>query len=187
MVSLVALWLPILLAAVLVFVVSSIIHMVFSYHRSDVRDVPNEAAVMDALRPFDIAPGDYMVPRAASPEAMKSPEFQEKLAQGPVVLMTVMPKGPVAMGKSLTLWFLYSVVVGLFAAYVASRALPAGADYLAVFRFAGVTAFAGYGLALVQDAIWWNRSWTTTVKSLFDALVYALVTGGTFGWLWPGA
>lgn len=185
MVGITALWLPILLAAVIVFVASSIIHMVLTYHRSDVRAVPAEAEVMDALRRFNLPPGDYVIPHAGSSQAMKSPEFQEKLSKGPVAFMTVMPTGTMGMGASLAQWFVFCVVVGIFAAYVAGRALGPGADYLAVFRFAGVTAFAGYGLALVTNSIWWRRSWSATAKSLFDGLVYAGLTGGTFGWLWP--
>jgi hypothetical protein len=89
------------------------------------------------------------------------------------------------MGLSLTLWFLYCIVMGVFAAYVSGRALGPGAHYLSVFRFAGCTAFAGYALALWQNSIWYKRAWTTTLKSTFDGLVYALLTAGTFGWLWP--
>ncbi|HEX9729709.1 MAG TPA: hypothetical protein VGA37_14490 [Gemmatimonadales bacterium] len=185
MVSLTALWLPILLSAVAVFVASSIIHMVFTYHRADVRGLPKEAEVMDALRPFNIPPGDYTMPRAADAKEMGSPEFVGKLSQGPVAFMTVYRNGPFNMGKQLTMWFVYCLVVGLFAGYLASRTLAPGTDYLKVFRVVGTVAFAGYGLALVQDAIWWGRNWGSTMRSLFDSLVYALLTAGMFGWRWP--
>ncbi len=67
----------------------------------------------------------------------------------------------------------------------AGRALPPGAHYLAVFRFAGATAFIGYSLALWQDSIWYKKQLSTTLRNTFDGLVYGLLTGGTFGWLWP--
>ena len=89
------------------------------------------------------------------------------------------------MGKNLVLWFLYSMVVGLFAAYIAGRALEPGAHYLQVFRFAGATAFVGYSLALWQMVIWYRRSWKTTLKSTIDGLIYGLLSAGVFGWLWP--
>jgi hypothetical protein len=54
-----------------------------------------------------------------------------------------------------------------------------------VFRFAGATAFVGYGLALWQHSIWYKLAWSTTLKSNVDSLIYALLTGGAFGWLWP--
>jgi hypothetical protein len=185
MVPVLSLWLPIILAAVFVFIASSIIHMVLPIHRGDLRRLPKEDEVREALRPFAIPPGDYAVPMAGSMAAMKDPAFMAKMREGPVALITVAPNGPPTIGTSLILWFLYSLVVGVFAAYIAGRALHQGADYLEVFRFAGCTAFAGYSLALVQSSIWARRSWVTTAKAMLDGLLYALLTGGTFGWLWP--
>jgi len=101
------------------------------------------------------------------------------------MVTTVMPSGPISMGASLVQWFIYSLVVGFFAAYVVGHALPVGAGYPEVFRLAGVTAFIGYALALWQISIWYRRSWGTTLRATIDGLIYALLTGGTFGWLWP--
>jgi hypothetical protein len=185
MVPLTSLVTPILVSAVIVFVVSSIIHMVLTYHRSDIKQVPNEDELLDALRRLNIAPGDYAAPHAGSPADMKKPEFVAKFAKGPLVLMTLAPGGPIGMGKSLALWFLYSVVVSLFAGYLAGRVLPPGTHYLAVFRVVGTSAFMGYSLGVLQHSIWYRRDWLTTWKVVFDGLVYALFTAGTFGWLWP--
>jgi hypothetical protein len=180
-----ALWLPILLSAVLVFVVSSLIHMMLAYHQSDFKKLPNEDAVMDALRKFDIPPADYGMPCAGNFKAMKSTEFKEKMNKGPVGMMTFVKSGPPSMGKNLILWFVYSVIVSIFAAYIGDRAVGPGAEYLKVFRFVGCSAFMGYSLALLQNSIWYQRSWATTFKSMFDGLIYALLTAGVFGWLWP--
>jgi hypothetical protein len=184
MVPLTQLWLPILLAAVFVFIASSIIHMVLGYHRSDFRKLSSEDEMMAALRKFDIPPGDYLMPRPDGPKGMKSPEFQEKMKAGPVAMMTIRSSGPPSLTTNLILWFLYCIVVGVFAAYLAGRALPPRAHYLDVFRFAGTTAFVGYGLALLQNSIWKGTSWGTTIRGMFDGLIYALITAGTFGWLW---
>jgi hypothetical protein len=185
MTGLSALVVPILLSAVLVFVASSIIHMVLPWHKNDYPKLPNEVGVRDALRALAIPPGDYIVPRPSSTEEMRSPEFAEKMKQGPVVLFTVVPNGPFSMRRNLILWFLYCVVVGLFAAYIAGRALPPGAPYPRVFQLVGAAAFAGYVLALWQMSIWYHRAWRTTIRSSVDGLIYALLTAGTFGWLWP--
>jgi hypothetical protein len=185
MVFLTALWLPILLSALLVWVASAIIHMVLPVHRSDHRKFPSEDAVMEALRKFNIPPGDYLVPCAGGPKDFKDPAFVAKLTKGPVMFATVMPSGPPSMAPQLVLWFLYCGVVGIFAAYIAGRALGLGAPYLEVFRFAGTTAFLGYALALWQNTIWYKRNWVVTLKSTIDGLVYALLTAGVFGWLWP--
>jgi hypothetical protein len=180
-----ALWLPLLLSSVFVFLASSVIHMASPWHKSDYPKVPDEDKVLEALRPFAIPPGDYMLPRPSSGEDVRSPEFAAKLKNGPVMVLTVLPNGPFSMGRNLILWFLYCLVVGVFAAYIAGRALPAGAPYLHAFRFAGATAFVGYSIALWQLSIWYRRAWTTTIKATVDGLIYALLTGGTFGWLWP--
>jgi len=179
------LWLPILLSAVLVFVVSSVIHMASPWHKSDYPKVPNEDAVRDAIRPLNIPPGDYMIPRVTTRAEMTSPEFAEKMKQGPVMIMTVIPNGPMSMSQSLILWFLYAVAIDFLAAYVAGRALPVGAPYLHVFRFVGTTAFYCYSVALWQMSIWYRRAWSITIKATVDGLIYALLTAGMFGWLWP--
>lgn len=185
MTPLLALWLPILLAAVFVFIASSIIHMAPLWHRNDYPPVPDEDGLRAALKPFPIPPGDYMLPRARSGAEMRTPEFEKKMQEGPVLILTSIPPGPVSMGRSLGLWFVYTLVVSYISAYVAGRALPPGAHYLEVFRFAGVAAFLGYSVALWQMSIWFRRAWSATIKGTIDGLIYALLTAGTFGWLWP--
>ena len=185
MVPIVTLWLPVLASAVLVFVASSVIHMALPWHKKDYTALAKEGEVLAALRKFDIPPGDYFAPLCTSMAEMKSPAFVEKMKAGPVAHMTFLPAGPPSMTKSLIQWFVYSLFVSLFAAYIAGRALHAGAPYLAVFRFSGATAFGAYSVALVQGSIWYGRSWTTTWKSVIDGFVYACLTAAVFGWLWP--
>jgi hypothetical protein len=185
MVSIVSLWLPILLSSVFVFVLSSLVHMVFGYHANDLRKLPDEDAFADALRKFNIPPGSYVLPRASTTKEMGSPEYQQKVKQGPSAIVTIRAGMSPSMAPYLFQWFVYSIVIGIIAAYVASRALQGETHYLAVFRFVGVTAFACYAVGGWQESIWYSRSWATTLKNTFDALLYALVTAGTFGWLWP--
>jgi hypothetical protein len=185
MTSIFALWLPILLSAIIVFIASSLIHMVLPWHKSDYPKIPNEDKVRDVLRPFDLRPGDYMIPRVSGTKEMNTPEFKDKLNKGPVIIMTVLPNGQTGMASNLIQWFLFSIVIGILAAYVAGRALPQDAEYLQIFRFTGVTSFIAYSLALWEMSIWYNRSWSLTIKSTFDGLIYSLLTAGVFGWLWP--
>ena len=185
MVPITALWLPILLAAVIVFIASSIMHIALPIHKSDYRKLPEEEKVMDALRATGATPGRlYFFPFTTHKE-MKSPEMVEKFKRGPIGLLTVLPSGPPAIGKNMAQWFVYCLVVGVFVAYLTGRTLSPGTHYLAVFRVAGTTAFLGYALALIQDSIWKGQTWGITFKHLFDGLIYGLLTAGTFGWLWP--
>ena len=185
MVPITSLWLPILLSAVIVFVASSLIHMVLRYHRNDFGKLPAEDETMEALRKAGVAPGDYLFPYAGSSAAMKDPVWIEKRKRGPAGVLTVLEGGMPSMAPYLAKWFVFCVVVGVFAAYITGRALAPGASYLEVFRFAGCTAFIAYSLALWQTSIWYGRRWTTTLKSNVDGLVYGLLTAGVFGWLWP--
>jgi hypothetical protein len=63
MVSMASLWLPILLSAVFAFIVSSVVHMLLTYHRSDLVKLPGEDGIGEALRQADVPPGDYMIPQ----------------------------------------------------------------------------------------------------------------------------
>ena len=184
MTSLASLWLPILLSAVFVFVMSSLLHMVLPWHRTDYSKVPNEDAVSAALRGFSIPPGDYMMPRPDSRAEMASPEFAEKVKRGPMVVMTIMPGG-MNMAGNLAQWFGFLLAVSLFAAYITGRAVGAGAGSMHVVQLAAATAFVAYGVGLWPMSIWYRRSWGTTIRSTIDGLIYASLVAGTFGWLWP--
>jgi hypothetical protein len=187
MVSLGELWIPILVSAVIVFIVSSIIHMALPWHKRDYPKLAAERSLMEALRPLALPPGDYMIPRASDMKEMKTPEFRDRMRQGPVIVMTVRPNGPWNMGRSLFQWFIYSLVVSLFSGYLGSRSLPAGTQYLQVFQIVGTAAIMAYSLALAQLSIWYGRGWGLTLRSAVDGVIYGALTAGTFGWLWPAA
>ena len=184
MAFLAALWLPILLSAVIVFVASSIMHMVLPYHRSDYQQFPDEDKVLAALRAAGLNRGLYIFP-FCSHKNMKSPEVVEKYKQGPVGMMTVLPSGPPAMPKFLGLWFVYCLIIGFFVAYLTWHTVAPGVSYPVVFRVAGTAAFLAYGLGHISNGIWKGQPWSMTIKEVFDGLIYGLLTAGTFGWLWP--
>ena len=184
MVSLTALWLPVVLSAVVVFIASSIMHMLLPYHRSDYRQLPDEDKLLAALRAAGLKQGLYHFPFCTHKD-MKSPAAMEKFKQGPVGMLTVFPSGPPALPKFLGMWFAYCLVIGFFVAYLTGRTVGPGANYMAVFRVAGTAAFLAYGLGNLSNGIWKGQPWSVTLKEAIDGLVYALLTAGTFGWLWP--
>jgi len=183
MVALSALWIPILLSTVIVFVASSIIHMVLPYHRSDYKQLPDEDNVLAVLRKAGLQRGLYIFPYCTHKD-MKSPAIAEKQKQGPVGSLTVSPTGPPNMAKYLVMWFGFCLIIGFFTAYLTGRTVPSGASYLAVFRVAGTVAFMAYGVGQLSDGIWKGQPWSNTIKHVFDGLIFALLTAGTFGWLW---
>lgn len=185
MVSLIQLWLPILLSAVFVFFASSILHMVLRFwHAPDCSGFSNEEEVGAAMRKGNAGAGMYMIPYCP-PEAMKQPETQEKFKQGPVGVIFLRQPGGMNMGAMLGQWFAFCLFVSLFAAYLTGHVLAPVTPYLQVFRVVGTAAFMGYALGSVPNAIWWGHPWPSTIKHVIDGLVYALITAGTFGWLWP--
>ncbi|MGH9776278.1 MAG: hypothetical protein ACRD50_15200 [Candidatus Acidiferrales bacterium] len=183
-VPLTALWLPIVLSAVIVFVASSIMHMVLPYHKSDYRQLPDEDKIRAALRGANLPRGLYIFPYCTHKD-MKSPALQEKYKEGPVGILTIFPSGPPAMGKFMGLWFVYCLIISYFVAYLTGRTVAQGADYLAVFRVVGTAAFLAYGVGVLSNGIWKGQPWSMVIKEFFDGLIFSLLTAGTFGWLWP--
>ena len=185
MVTIGALWLPILLSAVAVWAASAVIWTVMPHHKSDWGKLPDEDAARRALTPQGLVPGQYSIPFAASPKDFQNPETARKFEEGPVGFLTVVPSGTPTMGSKVMLSFVFYLVISIFVAYLVGRTLDPGADYLAVFRVTGTVAWLAYGTATVPDAIWFGRPWSGIAKGLGDALVFGLLTAGFFGWLWP--
>lgn len=179
------LWLPILLSAVFVFIVSSIIHMVLPIHKADYKKLAGEDKILAAMRDQGVQPGEYNFPCAGSMKDMGSEEMIAKYNQGPVGLVTIMANGVPGMGKSLLMWFLFSILISIFAAYVGSLGLSPAAEYLQVFRITGTVAVLGYGVNQTHNSIWKGLPWSITIKFIIDGIIYGLVTAATFAWLWP--
>ena len=185
MVTISALWLPILVASVFVFFASFVMHTVLPFHKKDWGKLGKEDDVMEALRGMDVQPGQYVFPHMTDPAQLKDEAFLAKMTRGPVAFLTVIPSGPPNMGKALGLYFVYCLVINGAVAYLTGRTLSADADYLAVLRVAGTAAFLAYSGALAPAAIWKGASWRATWLEIGDGLVYSLLIAGAFGWLWP--
>jgi hypothetical protein len=182
------LWLPIVLAAAICWVLSALFWTVSPHHRNDFARLPNEDQTLSALRQANLTPGEYRFPQPSTMAESRTPEFRKKLETGPIGILTIQaPDVYVSMGKPMALSVVYYLVVSVFVAYVAGRTLAPGVEYLQVFRITGAVAFMAYAIAIVPDAIWWGRGWGRVGKHTVDSLVHALFTAGVFGWLWPGA
>ena len=184
MVPLSHLWLPIIASAVAVFVVSALLHMLFTYHNSDYRKVPNEDEVRAAINKGGLTPGQYILPHAVGMGA-KDPVVQQKMKEGPLgFLLLRKPSGP-EMGPFLGQWFVLTLVIAFLVAYVAALTIAPGADHMAVFRVVSTIAFLAYAGSQAQEAIWRAVPWSSVIKTIIDGLVFGLVTGGLFALMWP--
>jgi hypothetical protein len=177
----------VVVSAIVVFLGSSLVHMLLKYHRADYKALPHENAVREALGKTGAAPGVYFTPYCPDMKGMKEPAMKEKFEKGPVALITLYPKGAPALPKHLALWFAFSLFVSFVAAYVARHTLQPGADGLLVMRITGSVAFTAYGVSHLSDSIWKGQPWANTLRALIDAAIYALLTGLTFRLLWPAA
>jgi hypothetical protein len=186
-VSLAELWLPILLSAVAVFVVSSIIHMAVPIHKGDWKKLPSEESLLAAIRAQNVPPGMYMFPHCGSMKDMGSPETLERFRQGPVGYAVLRPSGAPAMGKALVQWFLYSVLISVFVAYLGTLSLDRGAGCSKVFQVTGTAGILAYGVNCISDSIWKSVPWGVSLKFVFDGVLYGLATGAVFCWMWPAA
>jgi hypothetical protein len=181
------LWLPILLSGVFVFIASSILHMVLRFwHAPDCKGFTNEDEVGAAMRKGNASAGLYMMPYC-TPEAMKDAATAEKFKTGPVAVIYLRKPGPMNMGAFLGQWFVFCLLVSFFCALLAVHALPAGAPHEHVFHLIGLAALLGYAFGVIPDAIWWGHPWRSAIKHIIDGVIYAVITGLTFAWLWPGA
>jgi hypothetical protein len=183
-VSLSALWLPVLLSAVFVFVASSIIHMVLPYHKSSYRKLSDEDKVRTAIRASNPSPGVYNFPFCTQKD-LNSAETKAKFIEGPVGHLIILPNGPVFLPKFLALWFFFCVIVGFFVAYLAGHTVQPAAPFRTVFCVVGTAAFLAYGVGGLSNGIWKGYPWRMVLLEAFDGLIYGLLTAGTFGWLWP--
>jgi hypothetical protein len=179
------LWLPILVSAVLVFVASSLIHMLTPLHKNDFGKLAGEEKILEAMRAEGVKPGLYAFPRATSMKDMSTPEMVQKYQAGPVGYMTVDENGPPKFGRSLVLWFFYSLIIGFLVAYVAFIRLEPGTAYKVVFRMTGTVAVIAYAIGHVHESIWKGQPFSVTFRHMLGGVIYGLLTGGVFGWLWP--
>ena len=184
-VSLGQLWIPIVAAAVGIFIASSLVHMVFKWHNADYRKLANEDDVRAVVRASSPAPGQYVIPYCSDMKLMQTPEFQQKFKDGPVAFLTVRPSGPPTIGPALGQWFVLNLVVALLVAYLASKSLPSTASFLQVCRIVGTVTFMAYAGGSISGAIWMGKPWASAAKEVLDAFIYGLVSAVIFGWLWP--
>ena len=179
--SIIDLWIPILASALIMWIASALIWTVLPWHKKDYRKTSDEEGVRDALSGLN--PGSYNVPHYASQAEFKNPEVQQKFKDGPLAFVTILPNGMPSMGRNMVLMFVYFIFIGVLCAYFVSRIVDPGSDYLGIFRVAGCVAWIANGVAHIPESVWFGRPFSSTLKSLFDALIYGLLAGGVFGWL----
>ena len=187
---LLSLWLPILLSAAAVWIVSTIFGMPFLHHRNDWIGLPpapasgSEDAFMEFIRTSGIKPGNYLFPDFRTREAMESQKVHKALKEGPVGHLSLW-QPPLSMGGKLAATFIVYLVVSTLIAYRASVALPKTADFAKVFQIVGTAGILAYSFSVIPSAIWFGAYKRTIVAGIFDGIVCGAITGAIFAWRWP--
>jgi hypothetical protein len=179
------LWLPIVVATVIAFVASSLLWMAGPHHKKEWKPAPDQNGLRDVLRKAGAQPGAYMFPFGDRSNKEAFAESMKQWAEGPAGILYIYPKGPMAMGGLMVKQAIFFLVVNVFLAYLGTHAGLDHTSYLHVFRVVGTGAFMAYFLGAVPESIWFGRPWKSLWLTGVDALIYALLTAGTFGWLWP--
>lgn len=185
MVTLTSLWLPILVSAAAIFFLSFLMWMVLPHHKSDYGALPDEKGFMNALRAQGVKAGMYMFPHCKDQAQMKDPEWNKLRDAGPSGHMNILPPGPCSMGASLGKWFVLVLAISTVTAYIGTLALPAGTEYMRVFRLVASCMLLAFCSNVFCDCIWKSHPARSVMMHVFDGVVYSLVAGGIFGWLWP--
>jgi len=184
MVSVLALWLPILVGAVIVFVASAIIWMATPLHTPDVKPAPED--LEKAVGELKMERGHYAFPMGSGgPKDMKDPAFVERFNRGPWGTITI--SGKPNFGLNLIRTFSVYVVILLFVAYLTGRALPPGAAYMEVFQIAGAAAVLGFTFGGLPNDIFFAKPTRFVITSMIEAAILATLAAGVFAGFWPAA
>ncbi len=181
---LIPLWLPILVSAVIVWILSAIVWMALPHHKRDFIALPDEDGFMEHLRQSGIKPGNYVFPDFRDPKAMKSEKIQKALEGGPVGHLSVW-RTPLTMGDKMIATFVVYLVVSTLIAYLTRVALPGAAPFAKVFQVAGTAGILAYSFSFIPNAVWFGSYKRTIVAHIVDGIFYGLITGVLFAWLWP--
>ena len=182
--DLVSLWLPILLSAVAVWIVSAVVWMALPHHKNDFIALPDEDGFMDDLRKRGIKPGNYVFPDFRKRDSMETDKVKNALQQGPVGHLSLW-QPPLTMGGKMIGTFIVYLVVSALIAYLARVALPTPAPFAKVFQVVATAGVLAYSFSFIPNSIWFGSYKRTIAAGFIDGIVYGLITGAIFAWRWP--
>src|SRR5882672_6740039 len=158
------LWLPIIVATVVMFVLSALMWTAMPHHKKEFRGVPDEDALLALLRKASLEPGNYTFPWC-SPEhrsdKAKTDAWKQKWAQGPAGTLSIAPRGPMSMGKMMGQSIVLYLVVNFFLGAVGAHAIRFDTQptFHHVFVVISLAAFMAYFFATVPECIWFGKPW----------------------------
>jgi len=193
------LWLPILVSGVGVWIASFIAWMAVGHHKKDRDAIPGgrEQEFMDIITRMNIPPGNYGFPDFCQHDKLPRKERMEALKtlydKRPMGMLRVW--GEMNMGVNMALSFLFYLVTSAVIGYLGWAALPHGAASVAsaegsslfwkVFRVLGTAGILAYCFASFPGDLWFQKKRRAMMMDWIDGVVFGLITGALFAWLWP--
>jgi hypothetical protein len=182
-----ALWLPILVSGVAVWFASALFWMAIGHHNKDVDAIPNEQEFIETIRRFGLKPGNYGYPDFQKCKSLPKEErakFYKDWDKNPSGLLRVW--APANMGVNMFLTFFFCLVTSAVIAYLGWAALKhSGEPFAHVMQILGTAGILAYCFASFPNDIWFQKSKRAMLTNLIDGLVFGLLTGAIFAWLWP--
>lgn len=185
------LWLPIIVSAAVTWIAGAIVWMALPHHKKDMTDLPNEKQVIETIRSLGLPPGNYGIPGGGCDKArMQDPEVQRCWKEGPLGYISLW-KTPPKMGSNMIGSFCVNLAVSITIAYLAwvtlGRLTIDGGPRLtfgAVFQVTGTAGVLAYAFSHIPCSLWFGAYKRTIVMNFIDGVVYGLITGAIFAWLW---
>jgi hypothetical protein len=186
---LLALWLPVILSTVAVFLIGGCAWLDLPHHRSHLQRLPDESAERSLLRGLE--PGRYRIPHSAGATDLRDRAFRQRYEEGPVGTLTLERQGRVGVGRRLGFTLAWHLVITCTTAWLLGRSwglypwagMPVPA--MDVFVMASGLTFGFHAFGLFPEAIWFSKPWRRIGWDVVDSGLYAFVTGGIFMLCWP--
>ncbi|MBS0186489.1 MAG: hypothetical protein JSS51_00370 [Planctomycetes bacterium] len=183
------LWLPILISGVSVWIASFIAWMMIGHHRKDRDAIPGggEQAFMDTVTRMNIKPGNYGFPDFCQHDNLPR---QERMAARKALydrrpMGTLRVWGEMNMGVNMLVTFLFYLVTSAMIGYLTWAAFGRGASAGKIVQVAGTAGILAYCFASFPHDIWFQKKRRAMMMDWLDGIVFGLITGAIFAWLWP--
>ena len=170
-----------------VWIASALAWMIVGHHKNDNPALPNEQEVIDTIKGWNLPPGEYMFPDFRRCKGMTKEQKQamyENMQKSPMGILRVW--GKISMGGNMLWTFVVCLVVSTLIAYLGWSALPhAGSSFAHTFQVLGTAGILAYCFASFPGDIWFQRSRRAMTTNFIDGVVFGLIPGAVFAWLWP--
>jgi hypothetical protein len=171
-----------ILGGIVLFIWSAISWMALPWHNATLNRFANEDSVAELLKTSTSERGIYIYPGEADTLGM-SPDEQKKAQQatwdkmkmGPIVFMSINPRGSESMGKFMAVGLLTQIIVAFLMTYLLLRTKEA--SFWSKVRFIVLLSFLSGLICYLPQWNWWHFSTPYTLVAFGDLLIGGFLVG----------